>query len=88
MGADILTTIGTGITIVAIVLPAILYLSNRIDRQSERIDKNYIDLSERIQHIAREQSEMKGKLYLIITGLHVVPAHSPTDGTDSHSKAA
>ena len=53
MNPEILTTLGVGIAIIAVVLPAILYLSGRIDETNKRIDET----NKRIDETNRSMAE-------------------------------
>ena len=46
MNPEILTTLGVGTAIIAVVLPAILYLSGRIDETNKRIDETNRSVAE------------------------------------------
>lgn len=65
MNPGILTTVGVGITILAVILPAILYLSKRIDDQNQRIE----DQSKEQAKFREEMAGRMGKLEGLLEGL-------------------
>ena len=76
MNPEIWTTIGVGAAILAIVVPALLHLSGRIDEQGKELTEHYRALSGRIDDQGKEQSKFRedmagrmGKLEGLLEGL-------------------
>ena len=69
MNPEILTTVGVGIAILAAVLPAILYLSKRIDEQGRETNKRIDEQGKEQAKFREDMAGRMGKLEGLLEGL-------------------